>query len=72
MAFRRILAAILVAFLVSGLAAAYVAAAVGLTGYINARTVSLIAITGASIAFVAAVAYFASCELRLRRSRHFG
>jgi hypothetical protein len=72
MAFQRALATVLVALLVMGLAAAYLSAAIGLTGYINARTVSLIAISGASIAFVAAVIYFAGCELRMRRGRHTG
>lgn len=70
MKLHRALSTGLLGLLITGLAAAYLSAAVGLTGYLNARAVSLIAISGAAVAFVAAVIYFAFCELRLRRERH--
>ena len=72
MGFRRALATTSIAFLLAGLAAAYLSAVIGLTGYINVRTVSLIVICGASVAFVSAVVYFAGRELELRRGRNTG
>ena len=67
MYFHRAIAAALFAVLVVGLASAYLAAAAGVLGLINARMVSFVAICGASVAFIAGVFYFAGWELRLRR-----
>ena len=53
--------------LFAGLAVAYVGAAAGLVGLIDARTVALIDLIGAGVAFVALVLYFGASDLELRR-----
>jgi 4-hydroxybenzoate polyprenyltransferase len=53
--------------LVVGLAIAYGAAAAGLAGWINPRSVSLYALVGAAISFFAIVAYYAVSDREIRR-----
>jgi hypothetical protein len=67
MNFRRAVIAALQALLFAGLAVAYTGAAAGLVGLLDARTVSLVILTGAGVAFVALVLYFGASDLELRR-----
>jgi hypothetical protein len=66
MNFRRALIAVQIV-LIAGLAVAYTGAAVGLVGLLDARTVSLVILIGAGVAFVALVLYFGASDLELRR-----
>jgi hypothetical protein len=67
MDFHRIVTAVLRVLLFAGLAVAYASAAAGLVGFIDARTVSLIILIGAAVAFVAMVFYFGVSDLALNR-----
>jgi hypothetical protein len=67
MNFPRAAVAALRVLLFAGLAVAYLGAAAGLVRLIDARTVSLIILIGAAVAFVAMVFYFGVSDLELRR-----
>ena len=56
------------ALLSAGLGAAYLAAAAGLVGILDARTVAFVAFSGAAVALVAVAVYFATAHGQLRRS----
>jgi len=55
------------ALLFAGLAVAYVSAAAGAIGLIDARSVSLIVLIGTAVALVATVLYFGVSDLEIRR-----
>jgi hypothetical protein len=64
---QRAVIAALRALLFAALAVAYTGAALGLVGLLDARTVSLVILIGAGVAFVALVLYFGASDLELRR-----
>lgn len=53
--------------LVAGLAVAYLSPFAGWMGYADAQGVILAMLTGAAVAFVAALAYFGATDFRLSR-----
>jgi hypothetical protein len=67
MKLHRAAIAVLQFLMFVGLAVAYASAAAGLFGFLDARTVSLIILSGAAVAFVAMVLYFSASDLELRR-----
>jgi hypothetical protein len=67
MNFRRAIVSVLRILLLAGLAVAYVSAAAGAIGLIDARAVSLIILIGTAVALVATVLYFGVSDLEIRR-----
>jgi hypothetical protein len=67
MSLQRALIAVLQILLFAGLGVAYTGTAAGLVGLLDARTVSLVILIGAGVAFVALVLYFGTSDLELRR-----
>jgi hypothetical protein len=67
MTIHRAVIAALQMLLFAGLAVAYAGAAMGLVGLLDARTVSLVILISAGVAFVALILYFGASDLELRR-----
>jgi hypothetical protein len=64
---HRALIAVLQILLFAGLGVAYTSVAAGLVGLLDARTVSLLILIGAGVAFVALILYFGTSDMELRR-----
>lgn len=65
---RRAVSVGLQALLIVGLSIAYLGAAAGLVGLIDARSVVLMALCGATVAFVAIIAYLVTADAARRRN----
>jgi ABC-type branched-subunit amino acid transport system permease subunit len=69
---HQMVSGVLQLVLISALAVAYLSALAGVMGIIDAGTVAFIALCGATVAFVAIVAYLAGAELEQRRRLRAG
>lgn len=69
MSFQRYFATVLAGVWAAAVIVGYGAGLIGLLGWLDARSVTLIALIGTGVSLVAAVTYFAGAELRLRQRR---